>query len=50
MDVNAWSIDLSEQILSIERKLLKPILKVKPNTPNNIIYVALNRSDIISKI
>ena len=43
-----WSIDdISEQILSIERKLLKTILKVKPN---DIIYVELNRPDIISKI
>ena len=33
-----------------ERKILKRNLKVKPSTPNDIIYVELNRSNIISKI
>ena len=46
-----WTIDtLDQDILATERKLLKRILKVKPSTPNDIIYVELNRCDIISKI
>ena len=47
-----WStIDaVSEDILSLERKLLKNILQVKPSTPNALIYIELGRPDMIAKI
>ena len=46
-----WCIDkLEEDIRATERKLLKAILKVKTNTPNDIIYAELDRCDVISKI
>ena len=37
-------------ILAEERRLIKRILQVKQNTPNDIIYVGLNRCDIVSAI
>ena len=46
-----WTIDdLNQTILATEQKLLKTILKVKPSTPTDIVYVELNRGDILSKI
>ena len=46
-----WKIDaVAPMILADERKLLKRILHCKSNTPTNIIYVELNRCDIITKI
>ena len=46
-----WKIDdVAESILSQERKLLKRILGVKSGTTNELIYLELNRPDIISKI
>ena len=46
-----WKIDnLAETILIQERKLLKRILGVKKGTSNELIYIELNRPDIISKI
>ena len=46
-----WKIDaVAPTILADERKLLKRILHCKSNTPSNIIYVELNRCDIITKI
>ena len=32
--------EVAEKILVVERKLLKQILQVKPNTPNEMIYRA----------
>ena len=46
-----WKIDnVKETILGQERKLLKRILGVKHGTTNELVYIELNRSDIISKI
>ena len=47
-----WStIDkVAEKILAVERKLLKQILQVKPNTPNEMVYTELGRCDMISAI
>ena len=41
---------LGEMLLAIERKALKACLGVKQSTPSNILYVELNRADIISTI
>ena len=41
---------LGETLLAIERKALKACLGVKQSTPNNILYVELNRADIIAII
>ena len=50
--VETWyEIDkVSEQITLLERKLLRCILCVKNNTPNDLLYIELNRQDIIASI
>ena len=46
-----WKVDtVASLILAQERWLIKRILQVKQNTPNDIIYVGLNRCDIVSAI
>ena len=46
-----WKIDLvASSILAQERRILERILQVKTNTPNDIIYVELNRCDVVSKV
>ena len=46
-----WEIDsFREKVLLIERKALKRCLGVKSSTPNNILYIELNKADIISTI
>ena len=45
-----WKIDaVANTLLSEERKILKRILQVKPNTPTDIIYTELNRCNIITR-
>ena len=45
-----WKIDsVARTLLLEERKILKRILGVKPNTPDDILYVELKRCDIITK-
>ena len=48
----AWgNVDeISEKILKIERQALRRCLQVKSGTTNEIIYMELNRPDIISTI
>ena len=41
---------VSDLLLIEERKILKKILQVKSNTPSEIIYIELNRVNIITKI
>lgn len=41
---------IKSRILKIEREALKRILNVKTGTPNDLIYVELNRANIFSKI
>ena len=46
-----WKIDdVSKQLLLLERKLLKCILCVKNNTPDDILYLELNKPDIIATV
>ena len=46
-----WKIDeVSEKLLKLERKILKAILCVKPGTPNDIVYLELNRADIMATV
>ena len=46
-----WMINLvAPSILAEERKILKRIMCVKWNTPDDILYVELNRCDIITKV
>ena len=46
-----WQIDtISEQLLLLERKLLKSILCVKKNTPDELLYIELDRPDIMATI
>ena len=46
-----WDVDAyKEKVLLIERKALKRCLGVKSCVPNNILYIELNRADIISNI
>ena len=46
-----WKIDeVADDILTQERKLLKRILGVKQGTSNDLIYIELDRCDIISRI
>ena len=42
--------NLSEQLLGIERKALKSCLGVKQSTTDDIIYLELNKADIVSTI
>ena len=41
---------LGEMMLGMERKALKSCLGVKQSTPNTILFVELNRADIMSVI
>ena len=46
-----WEIEsYKEKVLLIERKALKRCLGVKSNVPNSVVYVELNKADIISTI
>ena len=46
-----WKIDdVKDQLLLIERKLIKSILCVKSNTPDDLLYMELDRVDIITII
>ena len=46
-----WKIDAyREKVLHIERKALKKCLGVKTSVPNNILYIELNRADIVANI
>ena len=46
-----WKVEhVAESLLAEERKILRRVLQVKPNTPNDIIYIVLNRCDIITNI
>ena len=46
-----WKIDeLNNQLLLLERKILKTILCVKNNTPDDILYLELNKHDIVASI
>ena len=46
-----WKIDgVACSILAKEWRILKRVLQAKPNTPNDIIYVELNRCDVVSKM
>ena len=42
--------ELVEKLLLIEKKALKSCLGVKPSTPDDIIYLELNKANIISNI
>ena len=48
----AWgNIDyLRNELLLIERNALKAILGIKKGTPEDIIYVEINKNDIITSI
>ena len=41
---------VSEKILLFERQALKRCLGVKSSTPDNLLYIELNRADIVSSI
>ena len=41
---------VSERILQIERKALKRCLGIKSSTPNNLLYIELNRADVIATV
>ena len=44
-----WKLDMiQKKVLTLERKLLKAILCVKSNTPDAILYLELDRPDIIA--
>ncbi len=46
-----WKVDeVADLILGEERMLLKRILGIKKGTPTDLVYIELDRSDIISKI
>ena len=46
-----WKIDeVSKKLLLLERKLLRCILCVKSNTPDDIIYIEFDRHDLIAWI
>ena len=42
--------DVSEKLLMIEKKALKSCLGVKASTPDDIVYLELNKADIVSTI
>ena len=42
--------DISEKILKIERKALKRCLGVKSSTPDHLLYIEVNRADIVASI
>ena len=39
--------DVSDELLLLERKFLKSILCVKGNIPDNLLYLELDRADIV---
>ena len=39
---------IREKILKVERQALKRILGVKSSTPSNLIYIELNRADVVA--
>ena len=41
---------IKEKILKLERQALKRCLGVKSSTPDNILYIEVNRSDIVASI
>ena len=41
---------VSERILQIERKALKRCLGIKSSTPNDLLYIELNRADVIATV
>ena len=41
---------ISEKVLKEERQALKRILGVKSSTPNNLLYIELDRADIVATI
>jgi hypothetical protein len=46
-----WKIDdVSKRLLLLERKLLRCILCVKSNTPDDVLYLEFNRHDLIAWI
>ena len=46
-----WKVEhVAESLLAEDREILRRVLQVKPNTPNDIIYIELNRCDIIINI
>ena len=46
-----WKIDqVGEELLALERKMLKKVLNVKHNTPNDLIYIEIERMDIVAAI
>ena len=42
--------ELAEKLLMIEKKALKSCLGVKPSTPDDIVYLELNKADIVTVI
>ena len=38
---------ISEKVLKEERQALKQILGVKSSTPNNLLFIELDRADIV---
>ena len=46
-----WKIDNFPDIILIhKRKLLKSFLGIKKGTPNDLVYIELNRPDMLSRI
>ena len=46
-----WEIDaVSQRLLLLERKLLRSILCVKGNTTDDLLYLELDRNDIVTAI
>ena len=46
-----WKVDsFKYKLLQVERKALKSCLGVKSSTPNDLLYVELNRADIIATL
>ena len=46
-----WEIDhFQEELLQLERKFLRSILRTKPSTPDDLLYLELNRPDLIAII
>ena len=42
--------EVSEKLLMIEKKALKSCLGVKPSTPDDLVYLELNKANIVSTI
>ena len=44
-----WRIDdFSDNLLKLERKLLKAVLHANPSTPHDLVYIELSRPDIVA--